>query len=242
MAIDISQFGSVFYGWMKTGMFWVIVTLLLTCSTALILWWRKRTRLKHNVLEIISFGNGKIGVNLTTAGLFLEKSTLGGLWDYGNEFRYKTKDGRTIYGATSSDLHDVFGKKSFIVRRKDDDPKILLPITEIDWKFKTICNCPKCNYKFRVQEDLEFPLFQIAPKEFRDASVDIIKEAHKETQGMLEKYLPYILLGGIVIFFIISMILASQFFSRTVDKSSELLLKAGQQVNANTGVPSTIAP
>lgn len=238
MAFELSGITNVFYSWLKSGMFWVIIAIILTFATLLILWWKKRIRLKYNVFEIVSFGNGKVGINLSKAGLFKEKSALGGLWDYGNEFRFKTNDGRIIRNATTDDLHDLFGKKGFIVRRKDDDVKILVPINRIDWDYKKVIKCPKCHRNFRYDDNLEAPLFEIAPSDFRDASIDIVKEAQKETSGFLEKYLPYILLGGIVIFFIISMILASQFFNRTVDKCADIMTTCG----GNTGTPSTTAP
>lgn len=209
MAMDFSNVSNVAYGWLRNGLFWVIVALVLTCGAFAVLWWRKRTRMKYNALEVISFGNGKIGLNMHKAGMFKQKSTLGGLIDYGNEFRFKTDDGRIIRDASTDDLHDIFGKKSFLVRRKDDDPKILVPITRVGFKNEKL-------------------LMEIAPADFRDASVEIVAEATKETQGFLEKYLPYIMLGAIVVFFVISMILASQFFNRTVDKATELLTNAGQ--------------
>jgi hypothetical protein len=239
-AVDFSQFTGIFYGWLKSGVFWVIVAVVLTCGTILILWWRKRTRLKYNIIEVVSFGNGKIGANMFKAGIFKQKETLMGLWDYGLENRFKLADGRIIWGADTSQLHDIFGKKGFIVRRKDDDPKILVPIDKVIWNYKAVCTCPYCNRRFKKEDKLDAPLFEVAPGDYRQASVEIIKDAINETQGLLEKYLPYIMLGAIVVFFVISMILASQFFNRTVDKASELLLKAGQQ--AGQIQSSTTAP
>jgi hypothetical protein len=233
MATDLSTFTGIFMTWMSSGIFWLIFSAVLTFSMILILWWKKRTRLKYNALELISYGNGKTGFNISKAGVFKTKSALGGLWDYGNEFVFKLNDGRIIAGASTDHLQDLFGRKGFIVRRKDDDPKIVVPVDKILWKIKV--QCPKCQYKF-IQNS-EYPLFQIAPSDYRDASTRIIDDATKETQGFMEKYLPYIMLGAVIIFFVISMILATQFFNRTVDKAGEILKQAG--TNAGNTVPTT---
>lgn len=202
-------------GWMSTGVFWVGVCIVLIFSLSIFLFVRKRQKLKYMVYEIVPFGNGKIGINISTAGMFKSKSALGGLWDYGTDYKFKTKDNRIILEATTRDLHDLNGKKGFIVTRKPDDPKILVPLT-----------------KFKIENSNL--LSEIAPADFRDASVGIIVEASKETQGMLDKYLPYIMLGTIIIFFVIAMLVATQFFNRTIDKSGEILSK----VSANCGVPA----
>jgi hypothetical protein len=233
---DLSSITGVFLNWTKSGIFWVIFSIILLFALILILWWNKRTKLKYNALELISYGNGKTGFNIHKAGVFKTKSTFFGLWDTGNEFVFKVDDGRIIQGASTDHLQDLFGKKGFIVRRKDDDVKILVPVDKILWKVKI--QCPKCNYKFI--QNTENPLFQIAPGEFRDASVRIVDEATKETQGFMEKYLPYIMLGAVIIFFVISMILATQFFNRTVDKAGEILKQAGE--NAGNVAPATTAP
>lgn len=230
MAFNLGSITGVFYGWMSSGIFWVIIAGVFTFSGLLILWWKKQTRLKYNALELISFGNGKSGFNLHKAGVFRTKQGLMGLWDYGKEFVFKLDDGRIIQNASTDHLQDLLGKKGFIVRRKDDDPKILVPVDKILWKIKI--QCPKCNYKF-IQNS-EYPLFQIAPADYRDASTRITDEATKETQGFMEKYLPYIMLGAIVLFFVISMILATQFFNRTVDKAGEIMQgQCSNQINTN---------
>lgn len=207
-----NSLGGVFGTWFSSGLFWLIMAILLTVGVLVILVIHKRRRLRWNVLELLSYGNGKIGINKLRAGIFKKKTTIFGLWDYGTENVIKCADGRIILEATSEDLMDILGKKGFLVRRKDDDPKILVPISKVDWKN-------------------EKALFEIAPADFRDASVNIVDTAVKETQSWADKYLPYIMLGGMVIFFIVGFILASQFFNRTVDKAGEILIS----VSGNAG-------
>lgn len=193
----------VMKGWVSSGLFWAVMGLLLTCGIFGLLYVNKTRRLKWNILELISYGNGKVGVNKLKAGIFKKKAYMFGLWDYGHENVVKCNDGRIILEASTTDLMDILGKKGFIVRRKDDDPKILVPINKVKW-------------------ENEAPLFAIAPADFRDASVNIIDTATKETQTWADKYLPYIMLGGMVVFFIVGFILASQFFNRAMDKSIEI--------------------
>ena len=220
MAEGFGQITGVFSTWLSSGLFWLVMTFLATIGLFLLLNYNKKRKLKWNCLELLNYGNGKIGVNKIRAGIFKKKNTIFGLWDYGTENIIKTNDGRTVLEGTTDDLMDVLGKKGFILRRKDDDPKILVPISSIMWKN-------------------EKALFEIAPADFRDASVNIVDTATKETQSWADKYLPYILLGGMVIFFIVGFILASQFFNRTIDKAGEILIAVSknQGVVAPSGAP-----
>jgi len=213
--------GGIMGAWLSSGLFWFVMAILLTVGVLVILVVNKRRRLKWNCLELMSYGNGKVGINLLRAGIFKKKTSVFGLWDYGNENVIKCADGRIILEGTSDDLMDIFGKKGFMLRRKDDDPKILVPISKVSW----------LNEK---------AIMEIAPADFRDASVNIVDTATKETQTWADKYLPYIMLGGMVIFFIVGFILASQFFNRTVDKAGEILMAVSK--NAGSAQPSTTAP
>jgi hypothetical protein len=220
-SFGFGDLGGVMKTWLSSGLFWFVIAVVLTIGVFIILSVNKRRRLKWNVLELLSYGNGKVGINLLTAGIFKKKSTIFGLWDYGNENVIKCNDGRLILEGSLGDLMDIMGRKGFMVRRKDDDPKILVPVNRISWKG-------------------ENALFEITPADFRDASVNIIDTANRETQSWADKYLPYIMLGGMVIFFIVGFILASQFFNRTVDKAGEILIKVAS--NAGSVQQSTTAP
>ena len=208
------------YGWLSSGIFWFVMAILLTAGVLILLKVNKSRKLRWNCLELLSYGNGKVGINSLRAGLFKKKTTAFGLWDYGHENVIKTDDGRIILEGTTDDLQDIFGRKGFIIRRKDDDPKILVPVSKVKWHN-------------------EGALFEIAPADFRDASVNIVDTASKETSTWADKYLPYIMLGGMVIFFIVGFILASQFFNRTVDKAGEILIAVSQ--NSVNTAPS-VAP
>lgn len=216
--LGFTGMGASVLGWMQTGIFWVIISFAFTIGLLLFLVIRKHFRLKYIVYEIVPFGNGKVGINVTKAGIFKSKSALGGLWDYGSDFKFRLKDNRIILDATSRDMHDFQGKKGFLVTRKPDDTRILVPLT----RFKILNN---------------EVLSEIAPADFRDASVDIIKQANKETMGALERYLPYIMLGGIVIFFVISFMLASQIFNGAMDKALKAQTQSCSAIPVQSNAP-----
>ena len=221
MAGGFGEVTGVMGSWLSSGLFWLVMTILATIGVFAILLINKRRRLIWNCLEVISYGNGKIGVNKLRAGIFKKKKAIFGLWDYGTENVMKCEDGRIILEGTTDDLMDIMGKKGYVLRRKDDDPKILVPISKVNWEG-------------------EKALLEIAPADFRDASVNIVDTATKETQTWADKYLPYIMLGGMVIFFIVGFILASQFFNRAMDKSLEI--QRMQCGNFGSAVPSGDAP
>ena len=215
--VGYGDLNGVFKNWLTSGVFWMVMAILLTLGIVVILVLHKRRKLRWNALEIISYGNGKVGINSLKCGIFKKKSSFFGLWDSGSENVIKCADGRIILEASTGDLQDIMGKKGFMLRRKDDDPKILVPISKVKW-------------------ENEAPLFAIAPADFRDASVNIVDTATKETISWADKYLPYIMLGGMVVFFIVGFILASQFFNRAMDKSLEIQkLQCGNFANVQPG-------
>jgi hypothetical protein len=213
----VSDIWGAVSGWLSSGLFWLIIGIGLTIGVISLLVVNRNRKLKYNCLELINFGNGKVGINKLKAGTFKKKSIFFGLFDVGSENVYKTSDGRIIPEANSDDLHDIMNKKGFILRRKDDDPKLLVPISAIGWKN-------------------ERALFEIAPADFRDASVNIVEGATKETQSWADKYLPYIMIGGIIIFSIVAFILASQFFNGAMDRALQIQKQScTNQINAQTG-------
>jgi hypothetical protein len=209
--VDLSSFTSSFTGMgemFKSGIFWTVGAIVII---GIIFFFygmmQKRSRLKYNCIELVNFGNGKIGSNLMKAGVFGTRTFMNlGIYDYGAEKVIKVSDGRRILDATTDDLHDIMGKRGFIVRRKDDDPKILVPITKVGFKNEQL-------------------LFEIAPSDYRDASVRILDDAVKETQGTWEKILPYIAIGLIVVLTIVSIIINQQMTNNTVDKVGKMLIQ-----------------
>jgi len=207
----------------KSGMFWLIVIVVVVVAVGFFyLYMTRRSKLKYNCIELISFGNGKVGMNKTKAGIFKSHTTFFGLMDYGPEFVVKTADGKIIQKARTSHLHDIFGKKGFICVRKTEDPKILVPIGKVKLSNLLV-------------------LFDIAPANYRDASTQIFNEAVNETKGTWEKLLPYIAVGIVVVLTIISIVINMQMTNNTVNKVGSMLIQ-GCQNQQNVKPAGTTAP
>lgn len=204
------EFGGIFKsmaGWAVSGTFWTVGIIFIIF---IIFWFytfmNRRGKLKYNCLEIVRYGNGKTGVNLLKAGVFKKKAWFFGLLDYGNESVMKVADGRVIIGGKTSQLHDILGKKGFYLMRKTDDPRILVPIS-------------------RLHFDNLQAMLEIAPANFRDVSVDIVKDAVRETTATWEKILPYIAIGVLVVLCIITIVINQQMTNNTIDKVGKMLIE-----------------
>lgn len=209
----IGNIGNAGLGFVGTGLFWFSLILGMGFLIWISLWIRKQRKLKYNLMEVIDIGNDKIAIRKGKAGWFGKRTILFGLLDVGTEKVLMHKDKRIIEQVSTEDLHDIGGSRGFIVMRKSDDPKILVPLT-----------------KFRLTERSRALIGAIAPADFRDASDNIISMAKSETLGTWDRILPYLALGAIVLFFIIAVIFASQTFNKSIDTAKDLLLKAGDKL------------
>jgi len=213
--MEMGNITGMLAGWLGSGIFWTLGILLIGFLVMFFyIYMSRRSKLKYICLELVPFGNGKVGVNRTKAGLFKRKTWFFGLIDYGAESVYKVADGRIIQNAKTSQLHDIMGKKGFVVTKKHDDPKILVPINKV-----------------RI-ENLEI-LLEIAPADYREASTTIIQNSIKETQSNWEKIMPYVAIGIIVMLCIVSIIINQQMTNNTVNKVGNMLIE-GCQNTANT--------
>jgi len=206
-------------GYVMSSTFWIIV-MVVVVGLALFFfgYFNRRSKLKYNAIEVVRYGNGKCGFNLTKAGLFRKNFYLLGFFDTGKEFDYRVADGRRILEAKTSHLHDIFGKKGFILMRSPKDNRILVPIDKIRF------------------ENLE-GIMDIASGKFRDSSAQLFEEAVAETRGWLEKFLPYIMIGMIVVLTIVSIVINMQMTNHTTEKVGDMLI-SGCQNTLNTK-PST---
>jgi hypothetical protein len=186
-----------------------------------LLWVRKQKRLNVVTFIFTEISNGKQSIQKTKSGWFKSKSVLGGLYDYSGEQIMKTKDGRIILGCSSVDFHDFQGKQCLLVKRKSDDPKLLVPLT-------------------RMKIENEHLLGVIAPADFRDAATACIDQTNSEMRSKWEQYIQWAIFIGVIIFALVSIILITQMVSRGQDKAAELIIQAGKIVSG--GVPSTTAP
>lgn len=157
------------------------------------IWIRRHKKLIIPTFEVICVGNGKTSINTMMSGWFRSKWILG-LIDYSGEQKLLTKDKREIQHASSEDFQTINGKLGIVVQRKGDDPKMLFPIKRIE-----------------LDEESEKLICQVAPADYRDASVKEIQQAERETMSKLAQYLPFITFGVVFILSIIVIIFVIQY-------------------------------
>lgn len=129
--VNLGGITGAFTHYLTSGAFWVIISIVIVVLIGFFYgYMNRRSKLKYNCIELVRFGNGKIGMNLFKAGIFKVNTFLFGFFDYGSEFVTKCSDGRIIQQAQTGELHDVFGKKGFVCMRSPKDLKILVPISK----------------------------------------------------------------------------------------------------------------
>ena len=265
MAFDFAGLSGVAFQWLTSFMFWGIALFLLLITTFGSLAVRKRRKLIYPAIELTDLGAGKVGFKSYKAGWFKTKTMFFGMFDYGGEDVLRLKDGRQVQNASSEDFHEINGKRGLLIVRKSDDPAILVPANKAGTsdkyeqkeimkkgkdgklkgtgKFKLMPSPVKAISRMEVT-NLEL-LTEIAPADYRDASVKIINNAEKETQAKWEKLAPILVFGTMAIVFMITIILIVQMVKQGQAEAKDLILEAGRiavDSARNTVAPSTSAP
>jgi uncharacterized protein YejL (UPF0352 family) len=223
-AFDTSGITSTAMGWLQTGLFWLIFVGIILFGLILYVKIKKRRKLRYPLIEVIDLGGGKMGMYVKNKGCgwFNIHSILFGLIENGEEVM-KSWDGRRIFCASSVDFQEINGKRGLVVKRKDDDPKILVPLTKME-----ISNLHLIS--------------EIAPSDFRDASTQLIDEAKNEMKNVLMQYLVPIAIAVFVVGMIITMVILQQTFNHATDKAAEIIAAASQNAismkNTGTTLPS----
>jgi len=204
---------------------WILVIFFLVFVGTGALWVRKQKKLCYPCIVLRNTGNGKVDLKIMKAGWFKTNSMLGGLWDYGLEEELRTGGWRKpvdkIQGGSTVDFHEVNGKRGLICRRKDDDPKVLVPLTSME-----------------IKNDIL--LASIASVDLRDAAVNIIRKAEKETRNRTAEIVQWVLMGGVIILALVVIIMSYQFVSRAQDDAWARLIEAGRIVTG--AAPPISAP
>ena len=194
---DFGGIGSMAFGWASSIMFWALTIVVIIAVGFIALNFRKSRRFEFPLLEIISLGQGKIRVQSGKAGWFRTKTVLFGLLDIGGEEELLCKgkrghkDRRILY-ASSTDYHDINGKRGIIAKRKDDDPEILVPLNTFEVKNLSL-------------------LSTIAPADYRDAANKILEDKRKETLTWWDENKSTVLMVSTLIFAIIALIFIIKF-------------------------------
>ena len=204
---------------------WIVVVFFMVFVGIGALWIRKQKKLCYTCIVLRNTGNGKVDMKTMKAGWFKTNSSFFGLWDYGMEEELRTGGFRMpidkIQGGSTVDFHEINGKRGLICRRKDDDPKILVPLTRLE-----------------VQNDVL--LASIANVDLRDAAVNIIKRAEHETRNRTAEIVQWVLMGGVILLVLVVVIMSYQFVSKAQAESWERLIEAGKIVTG--AMPPIAAP
>lgn len=238
---DFSGLSSFLFKWLSSFIFWgiALVLILVVVFGSLVI--RKRRKLIYPAIELTDLGAGKIGFKSYKAGWFKTKTMLFGLFDYGGEDILRLKDGRTIQNASSEDFHEINGRRGLLVVRKSDDPAILVPV-----------NKAGVSNKYKNQDGTLIPvknmnvtnlnlLTEIAPADYRDASVKIISNTEKETRSKWEKLAPYLVFGTMAIVFMITIILIVQMVKQGQAEAKDLILQLAREGCQSPAVQALIS-
>jgi hypothetical protein len=248
MAFDwssINSYASIVFTWLSSLFFWFIVAIIIIGATWGFLIIRKKRKLSYPCHIDTDLGAGKIGRETTKAGWFRTKTALFGLFDYGGEDILKTKDNRIVQNASSEDFQEIDGKRGLCCIRKGDDPAILLPV-----------NRAGTSNKYGVGKKGElipiksmkvtnaFLLEEIAPADYRDASVKIIKDSAEETRGKYDKLINAIVYGTLGIIFLICIIMIVQMVKTSQSSAQEFNLESMREAQQyfNKGALPSNAP
>lgn len=208
MPTDLSGTTSMLLQWLVSPFIWLALIILVVAVIFGFLIIRKRRKLIYSCLEIVNLGEGKSGFNIIPCGWFGKKRYLRGLWDTGEEVM-RTKDGEIIVNFSTEDFQEVNGKRGVVCYRDPINQDVLVPVSKARVKGSEL-------------------LAEIAPQEFRDVALDIIKDADKETADKMEKLIQWIIFGTIIIFALVSIIVIVQMVKQGQKEASELILKAGE--------------
>jgi hypothetical protein len=227
--VDVSGISNIAFQWASSAIVWVIIIgiMLMGSYGALVI--RRNKKFSIPCAEQIELGDGKVGLNTTfkpflrnkpfKAGWFGKQRIFFGLWDYGNDRECITNDGRKVQQASTSDFHDLNGQRGFILARKKDDPKILIPIKRI-----------------YLDERSQNSMNAIAPADFRDAAVEIFEQNTRESQQTWEKVVQYIALGVIAIILFITILMIIQYSKWSITEAKDLVIQVSKQTYQNAGV------
>ena len=220
--LDTSAVTSTAMGWLQTGLFWIIFVVIILVGLIFYIKIKKWRQLKYPLIEIIGLGAGKAGFTFTKKGCgwFKSDSILFGLVESGEEVM-KAFDGRRIFCSSSIDFHEIQGRRGVVCKRKDDDPKILVPLTSFE--VKNI-----------------YLISEIASADFRDAASTINKQAENEMKNVLLQYLVPIAIGVFAIAMIISIVIMKQMNDHTIQMAKDVFIEAMQKSIEikNTALPS----
>jgi len=218
MGLDLGGIGGAIGSWGYSMLFWAIIAFIIGGIFVAFLYIKKQFSYKFPVCEVVGVGEGKVMLEYSKAGWFKKKSFFFGLIEAGGEQEMRVKRGnRKVQQVSSMDYHEINGKRGLIVKRKDDDPEVLVPLS-----------------KFEISN--EKLLAEIAPADYRDAAIDILDEKRKETLTWWDENKSTLLLAGVIVFALISLIIIFNFAKGESSAWREAMTKINH-LPASEGAP-----
>ena len=210
MGFNLGGMGGAIVAWGSSMLFWAIIALVFVFIVIGFLYIKKQFSYKFPVCEVVGVGDGKVMLEYSKGGWFKKKKFFFGLIEAGGEQELRVKrGGRKVQQVSSMDYHEINGKRGLIVKRKDDDPEVLVPLS-----------------KFEIRN--EILLSEIAPADYRDAVIDILDEKRKETLTWWDENKSTLLLAGVIIFALISLIIIFNFAKGESSAWREAMTKVNQ--------------
>lgn len=205
----LSGWSSTAMSWMTTTAFWIIVMIGIVLFGLLFLWIRKIRKFDKIVLVKYYLGDGRINYKKTKGGWFKSRFTLGGLWDYGPENRFRLKDMTPVEHVSHDHYREIDGKTGIVVVRNPNDPKMVFPIL-----------------REYISDDSTKMMNEVAPADYRDAGSKAIEQTDQEMMAKWYQYAPLIVTGLVIVIALIITLLNTQYGKYMVDKAGDLLMQA----------------
>lgn len=205
--VDYSLITNQLLQWVINPLLWLVIIIIMIAGGFFILWIRKKRKLEFQTIEMMDIGDGKFAFNTIKSGWFGKKTFFFNLVDWGEKI-LKTQDNLEIKDFSTEDYHEVNGKRGVVCYRDPYRQNMIVPINRLQVKNKEL-------------------VAQIAPADYTNTSVDIIKEATKETKDWKEQLFMWLAIGGIVIFALVSIIIITQMVKNGQKDAADLIVKAG---------------
>lgn len=207
MAGELSGVTNLLMQWILSPFIWIAVIFIILAVTIGALMIRKKKKLVYPCLEVVDLGNDKCGYNLLKCGYFGKKAYLKGLIDRGEEV-LKTETGETIYDFSTQDFQEVNGKRGVICARDSVNQNVLVPLSKSKIAGKNL-------------------LLEIAPAEFRDVALELIRDAKEETKDKIQQIMQWVMIGGVIIFALVAVIVIAQMVKQGQQDAGKLIIDAG---------------
>jgi len=208
VALNISGFSSKIFSWIITPLFWLFLLIFFIVGVLMILYIRRWKRYVYPTIEVVDLGNGKLGFNKLKSGWFGKKTYLRGLWWTGEDV-LRTNQGDRIENFSTKDFQEVDGTRGVVCFRNQLRQNILVPISQLKLE----------------NEEL---IADIAPADYTDVAVDIVKDAAKETSDWRDKLIQFgqwalVIIFSLVIDYYLQILPRFQYIRSNFDINSKRL-------------------